>query len=119
MTPTEFVATLPAEFANSAVYTSMFNYKITGDATVEAAHEAAKAAHYSAVYGFDAKRDPKTGEFIQQGVGSPGHENFNHLQAIRRYQGEAAYREAVREIWGRDPDRAKKLGLPKPERMGQ
>jgi hypothetical protein len=109
---TEFVANLPAEFANSACYMHKFNGMIVGDASVEVAHEAAKAAHYSAVYGFDAKRDPKTGEYIQQGVGAPGRENFNHFQAIRRYQGEAAYLKAVKEIWRRDPDRARKLGLP-------
>jgi hypothetical protein len=118
MTPTEFVEKLPAEFANSAPYMHVFNGKIVGDAPIEVAHEAAKAAHYSAVYGFDAKRNPKTGEFVQQGVGAPGRENFNHFQAIRRYQGEKAYLTAVREIWQRDPDRARKLGLPQPERLG-
>jgi hypothetical protein len=116
MSPQEFVDNLPAEFANSACYMSRFNYMIMGDASVEAADKAAKTAHYAAVYGWDAKRDPKTGDFIQQGVGSPGHENFNHFQAIRRYQGEAAYLAAVKEIWRRDPDRAKKLGLPHVER---
>ena len=115
MSPTEFVANLPAEFANSACYMSMFNYRVMGDATVEAAHEAAKAAHYAAVYGHDAKKD-RDGNYIQQGVGSPGHENFNHFQAIRRYQGEAAYKAAVKEIYQRDPGRAKKLGLPHGER---
>ena len=117
MTPTEFVENLPAEFANSAPYMHVFNGKIVGDASIEVAHEAAKAAHYAAVYGFDAKKD-RDGNFIQQGAGSKGHENFNHFMAIRRYRGEQAYAAAVKEIWGRDPGRASKLGLPKPERMG-
>jgi hypothetical protein len=117
MTPTEFVENLPAEFANSACYMSRFNYMIMGDASVEAADKAAKEAHYAAVFGHDAKRDPKTGEFIQQGIGAPGRENANHFAAILRYRGPAEYQAAVREIWKRDPDRAAKLGLPKPERM--
>jgi hypothetical protein len=86
-----------------------------GDATVEAAHEAAKAAHYAAVFGHDAKKD-RDGNYIQQGIGAPGRENANHFAAIRRYQGEAAFAKAVKEIWGRNPGRAKKLGLPQPER---
>jgi hypothetical protein len=112
MSPQEFVDNLPAEFANSACYMSRFNYMIMGDASVEAADKAAKEAHYAAVFGHDAKRDPKTGEFIQQGIGAPGRENANHFAAIRRYQGEQAYSKAVKEIWKRDPDRARKLGLP-------
>src|SRR6516165_8722069 len=115
MTPTEFVEILPAQFANSAPYMHVFNGKIVGDASIEVAHEAAKTAHFAAVYGFDAKKD-RASNFVQQGVGAPGRENFNHFQAIRRYQGEQAYLRAVKEIWQRDPDRARKLGLPQPER---
>jgi len=76
-------------------------------------HERGLAAVESSVWGHDAKRDRK-GNFIQQGIGSPGHESANHFAAIRRYQGEEAWRQAVAEIYKRDPDRAKKLGLPQP-----
>jgi hypothetical protein len=64
------------------------------------------------VYGHDAKKD-RNGEWIEQGVGSRGRESINHFNAIRRYEGKEAYDDAVREMWKRDPDRAKKIGLPK------
>lgn len=51
----------------------------------------------------------------ERGIGSPGRENSNHFAAIRKYEGEEAYQEALREIWKRDSDRAKKLNLPKPK----
>lgn len=66
-----------------------------------------------AVYGFDAKKD-RRGNFIPQGIGSPGHESGNHFASILRWQGKPAYDEAVAEIWKRDPQRAEKLRLPKP-----
>jgi hypothetical protein len=64
------------------------------------------------VWGHDAPRN-RDGTRQQQGVGSPGHETANHFQAIRRYCGEEAWKEAVREIQKRDPERHAKLGLPK------
>jgi hypothetical protein len=67
------------------------------------------------VYGVDAKRD-RHGNFILQGIGSPGHETINHFTSLRKYEGEESYRRAVAEIWKRDPDHAKKLGLPQPAR---
>lgn len=70
-------------------------------------------ANDEAVYGFDAKKDRK-GNYIPQGIGSPGHETANHFNSIRRYEGKEAYEAALREIWKRDPDHAQKLGLPKP-----
>jgi hypothetical protein len=66
-----------------------------------------------AVFGHDAKKD-RSGAFIQQGVGSPGHESANHFASLRRYQGEEAWRRAVAEIYKRDPQRAAALNLPKP-----
>jgi hypothetical protein len=65
------------------------------------------------VWGKDAPRN-RDGSRQQQGIGSPGHESANHFQAIRRYCGEEAWKEAVREIWSRDPKRAAFLRLPKP-----
>src|SRR5215472_11286381 len=65
-----------------------------------------------AVFGFDYKRDRK-GNPIQQGIGSPGHETTNHFTSIRKYEGKDAWEAAVKELWNRDPDHAKRLGLPK------
>ncbi len=81
----------------------------------EAMDAQALAAVDASVYGVDAKRDSK-GNFIPQGIGSPGHESGNHFAAILKYQGRDAYNAAVREIFKRDPDRARKLGLPEPAR---
>lgn len=66
----------------------------------------------AAVHGFDAKKDRK-GKRIQQGIGAPGHETGNHFAAIRRYEGEEAYRDAVMDLWKRNPKGAEALGLPK------
>jgi hypothetical protein len=63
------------------------------------------------VWGHDAKKDSK-GNWIQQGIGAPGRETANHFVAIRRYQGQAEYEKALREIQKRDPERHAKLGLP-------
>ncbi len=64
------------------------------------------------VFGHDAKRDPKTGAFQEQGIGSRWHESKNHFDAILKYEGREAYEKAVAEIWGRDPRRAAAIGLP-------
>jgi len=69
------------------------------------------------VYGHDYKKDAK-GNPIPQGSGAPGHENINHFNSIRRYEGELAYEKACREIYKRDPQRAAALGLPEPTRIG-
>jgi hypothetical protein len=66
-------------------------------------------------WGFDYKTD-RHGNPIPQGVGSPGHESYNHFASIRRYEGQAAYERAVREIYRRSPDHARKIGLPEPTR---
>lgn len=50
---------------------------------------------------------------VEKGIGSQGRETGNHFAAIRKYEGEDAYQDALREIWKRDPERAKKLNLPK------
>jgi hypothetical protein len=55
------------------------------------------------------------GQPVEMGVGSPGRENGNHFAAILKYQGVEAHQEALRDIWKRDPERAKKLSLPKPK----
>jgi hypothetical protein len=79
----------------------------------EAMDEQALAKVDESVFGFDAKKN-RSGNLIQQGLGSPGHESANHFAAIRKYEGEEAWRRAVAEIYRRDPDRAKKLNLPQP-----
>jgi hypothetical protein len=71
------------------------------------------AAVDAAVYGADAKRD-RNGNFIEQGVGSKGHETGNHLAAILRWQGREAYNCEVARIWKETPDHAKRLGLQQP-----
>ena len=68
-----------------------------------------------AVYGFDARQD-RHGNWIEQGIGSKGHETINHFAALRKFEGEESYRRAVAEIWKRDPSHAQKLGLPQPTR---
>jgi hypothetical protein len=67
------------------------------------------------VYGVGAKKD-RNGNFIPQGIGSPGNENGNHYAAILKYQGRDAYNAAVAEIFKRDPNRARQLGLQQPAR---
>jgi hypothetical protein len=73
----------------------------------------ALAAVETAVFGFDAKKNSK-GEFIQQGIGSPGHETANHFASIRRWEGKEAWEAAVRKLWKENPAHAAKLGLPQP-----
>jgi hypothetical protein len=74
-------------------------------------------AEFKAVYGHDAVRRAD-GTPVVQGIGAPGRETPNHFAAIRKYEGQQAWERAVREIFRRDPDRAKKLGLPMPPRVG-
>jgi len=65
------------------------------------------------VFGHDAKQDRK-GNFIEQGIGAPGHETANHFVSILRYEGKEAYDKAVAELWKRNPKHAEALRLPKP-----
>lgn len=68
-----------------------------------------------AVFGKGFKRDKK-GNPIEQGVGSEGHESTNHFNAIRKYEGEDAFWNAVAEIHKRDPKRHAALKLPVPRK---
>jgi hypothetical protein len=90
---------------------------IHSGATEEDAHVAGVRAHEAAVYGAGAKWDAK-GNFVQQGVGSRGRETGNHLAAILKYEGPAAYSKELRRIWRETPDHARKMGFPEPERLG-
>jgi hypothetical protein len=63
---------LEPQYANSAPFMFAYRQVIHADGTHETAHAAGVRAHEIAVWGADAKRDPKTGAFIQQGVGSRG-----------------------------------------------
>lgn len=51
----------------------------------------------------------------EMGIGARGAETNNHFSGIRKYEGEEAYQASLAEIWKRDPERAKKLNLPKPK----
>jgi hypothetical protein len=112
---TDFVANLEPQYANSANYTFVFNSKAHGGASLAEAHKAAVAAHLAAVWGHDAKKD-RDGNYIQQGAGSRGRESFNHLAAIRKYEGPAAYQKELQRIWKETPDHAKRMGFPEPQR---
>lgn len=71
------------------------------------------------VFGHDAKK--VKGEFVEQGIGSKGHETANHFAAllkaerVDKIEPAGSYEAAVKEIWKRDPKRAERLKLPRPE----
>lgn len=104
---------------NCAAYADTINrLRATTDLPETEIERRALDAVDQAVYGHDcATRKDRNGNYTQNGVGSKGHESVNHFASIRRWHGQAAYDTAVREIFKRDPDRARKLGLPQPARM--
>jgi hypothetical protein len=67
------------------------------------------------VFGFDAKKD-RNGNYIEQGIGSEGHETLNHFANIRKYEGDESYWAAVSKCWRKFPDHAARIRLPKPPR---
>lgn len=75
-----------------------------------------RKAHFAAeekiVFGHDFQK--RKGAPVEQGIGSQGRETQNHFMGIRKYEGEDAYREAYEEFAKRDPERFKKMNLPKP-----
>lgn len=73
------------------------------------------AAEEKIVFGQDLEK--KKGQPVEKGFGSPGRETNNHFNGIRKYEGEDAYQAALEEIHKRDPDHAKRLGLPKPRKV--
>lgn len=83
------------------------------DALGSAEQKAHLAAEEKIVFGTDFRK--VKGTPIEQGIGSQGRETGNHFSGIRKYEGEEAYWDAIAEIWKRDPERAKKLNLPKPK----
>jgi len=85
------------------------------DATLD---KIAADAEDASVHGWDAKKDPKTGKRLPQGIGAPGHETTNHFASIRRYEGEQRYQNAIRKMWKDNPARAAAIGLEQPERLG-
>jgi hypothetical protein len=103
------------DYEDYAAYCFTRNAKRHAGASDEEAHAAGVKALEDSVHGHDAKKDSR-GNFIPQGIGAPGHESLNHFNSIRRYQGETKYQAAVREIYKRDPDRARKIGLEPPAR---
>lgn len=71
------------------------------------------ASEEKIVFGHDFQK--RKGAPIEQGIGSPTRETQNHFTAMRKYEGEDAYREAYEEFAKRDPERFKKMNLPKPK----
>lgn len=56
----------------------------------------------------------------EDGKGAKGNETANHFAALKRaeiagHEFPGTYDAAVAEIWKRDPQRAEKIGLPKPK----
>ena len=48
-----------------------------------------------------------------QGIGAwPDKVTQNHMNALRKYEGQAAYEAAVRKLWRDSSARAKAIGLP-------
>jgi hypothetical protein len=81
---------------------------------------AGEEADRKAVFGFDYQTD-RNGEPIEQGIGSRGHETLNHFNAMlanerRGVIPPGSYQAAVKEIFQRDPERARRIGLPQPPR---
>jgi hypothetical protein len=97
---------------NTAAYADAVNKaRIAADVSDAELDRLGLEANEAAVWGHDRRRDSK-GNWIQQGIGSPGHETVNHFASIRRWQGEKHWEVAVKEIWKRDPERAERLRLP-------
>lgn len=70
------------------------------------------------VFGHDAKKDAR-GNYIEQGIGSKGHETANHFASLKKAEREGfeqpgSYKRALEEIWKRDPQRATALNLERP-----
>ena len=70
------------------------------------------------VFGADARKD-RNGKFIEQGIGSKGHETLNHFTALLRaeqqgFEPAGTYKKAVAEIYRRDAKHAAAIGLPPP-----
>jgi hypothetical protein len=68
------------------------------------------------VFGQDAVKD-RHGNYIEQGLGAKGRETANHFNALKKAEAmgvelPGAYDKAVADIWKRDPERARKIGLP-------
>lgn len=68
------------------------------------------------VFGHDAQRD-RDGNWIEQGLGSKGHETANHFAALKKAEAmgielPGTYDKALADIWKRDPKRAAALRLP-------
>jgi hypothetical protein len=72
------------------------------------------------VFGHDAVRN-RDGSYQEQGFGAKGRETSNHFAALKKAEAmgielPGTYDRAVAEIFKRDPERAKKLGLQAPSR---
>jgi hypothetical protein len=64
-------------------------------------------------YGFDWRTRAVNGEPRENGIGSwPDKFTGNHFTALRKYEGQAAWERAVRQLYKDNPQRAKQIGLP-------
>lgn len=63
------------------------------DAMTPEERKAHRAEEEKIVFGTDFKK--VKGKPVEQGIGSPGRETPNHLNAIRKYEGEEAYKAAL------------------------
>jgi hypothetical protein len=88
------------------------------DALSPEAQKAHQVAEEKIVFGHDFKK--VKGQPVEQGIGSPGRETGNHFASLKKAESlgieePGAYAAAVAELWKRDPERAKRLNLPKPQ----
>lgn len=63
------------------------------DAMSPAEKKAHAAEEEKIVFGHDFKK--VKGKPVEVGIGAPGRETANHLNAIRKYEGEEAYKAAL------------------------
>jgi hypothetical protein len=72
------------------------------------------------VFGHDAVKD-RRGNYVEQGIGSPGHETRGHFEAIKKNEQRGleepgTHARMLAQIWKDHPERAKAIGLQPPAR---
>jgi len=101
----------------SAVFTIAYRKATERGKTHEEAVLEAIEAERKNVFGYRYKIDPKTGQPLQDGLGSPGNETIGHFDALRKrvqqgFESPSAYNDAVKRMWRDFPKRAAAIGLP-------
>jgi hypothetical protein len=95
--------------------------------TAEVAHPQELLAQYAkdmATSVFGHGFEVKDGKPVSQGIGAPGHETLNHFNALKLAEdngteAKGTWANAVRDFWRREPERAEKMRLPRPEALGK